>query len=43
MPRGNNPRWFIGTRWEQYIVVFLIMGLTIGLGLVVASILQLSL
>jgi len=40
-PRGGGTRWFIGTRWEPYITVFLVCGIVVSFGFLALSIVDL--
>ena len=40
-PRGGGTRWFIGTRWEPYIAVFLVCGIVVSFGFLALSIVDL--
>jgi len=42
MPRrSGGKRWFIGTRWESYIVVLLVCGLVLSVGSLALSVVDL--
>jgi hypothetical protein len=40
LPRGNKPRWFIGTEYEAYIVVGVTFLFGLSIGLVATSIID---
>ena len=40
-PRGGGTRWFIGTRWEPYVAVFLVCGIVVSFGFLALSIVDL--
>jgi hypothetical protein len=40
-PRAGGTRWFIGTRWEPYVAVFLVCGMVVSFGFLALSIVDL--